>query len=99
MRIKPLFDRVLIEEVGVKEKTSGGIFIPESAQEKPQLAIVVAVGNGNLIDGKEIKSQIKVGDKIIYSKFSGVECRFENKDYIIIRQADILAVIKEVKDE
>lgn len=99
MKIKPLFDRVIIENFDVKEKTSSGLFIPSSAQEKPQLARVVAVGDGGVIEGKETKMLVKPGDKVVYSKFAGIEYKFENRSYLIIRQADILAIIKEEDDE
>lgn len=94
MKIKPLFDRVVIEEFEAKQ-ISNGIFIPSSAQEKPQMAKIVYVGDGGIIDGKEIKIYVKPGDKILYSKFAGMEYKFDNKTYTIIRQGDILAVIEE----
>lgn len=94
MKIKPLFDRILIEEFEAKQ-VSNGIFIPSSAQEKPQIARVVSVGEGGLIDGKEIKIYVKPGDKILYSKFAGMEYKFGDKVYTLIRQGDILAVVEE----
>lgn len=94
MKIRPLFDRIVIEEYEAKQ-VSNGIFIPSSAQEKPQIAKVVSVGEGGWVDGKEIKIYVKSGDKILYSKFAGMEYKFDNQVYTIIRQGDILAVIEE----
>jgi chaperonin GroES len=94
MKIKPLFDRILIEEFEAKQ-VSNGIFIPSSAQEKPQIAKVVSVGEGGFVDGKEVKIYVKPGDKILYSKFAGMEYKFGEKVYTIIRQGDILGVIEE----
>ena len=94
MKIKPLFDRVVIEEFEAKQ-VSNGIFIPSSAKEKPQMAVVISVGEGGFIDGKETKIYVKPGDKILYSKFAGMEYKFGDKIYTIIRQADILAIIED----
>lgn len=94
MNIKPLFDRILIEELEAKQ-ISNGIFIPTSAQEKPQIANVVSVGQGGLVDGKEVKIYVKPGDKILYSKFSGIDCKIQDKNYKIIRQGDILGIIED----
>lgn len=94
MNIKPLFDRIVIEEFEAKQ-ISNGIFIPSSAQEKPLMARVVSIGDGGFIDGKETKIYVKPGDKILYSKFAGMEYKFNDKVYTIIRQGDILAIIEE----
>jgi chaperonin GroES len=95
MKIKPLFDRVVIEEFEANEKTSGGIILPSSVQEKPQMAVVVAVGEGGLIEGKEVRMYVRPGDKILYSKYAGMEYKFNNRTYTIIRQGDILAIVEE----
>jgi chaperonin GroES len=93
MTIKPLFDKVVIRAVESTEKTPSGIVLPGSAQEKPQIAEVIAVGPGGIVDGKEIVMQVKLGDKILYGKYSGSEFKLDGKEVIIIRQSDILAVI------
>jgi chaperonin GroES len=89
MSIKPLADRVLVEPSAAEEKTSGGIIIPDTAKEKPQKGIVVAVGNGK----KDEPITVKVGDKVLYGKYSGTEINVEGKDYLIMRESDIYAVI------
>ncbi len=95
MNIKPLFDKVVIKQVEVEEKTThSGIFLKPNDQEKPCIATVVAVGDGGVVDGKEIEMKVKVGDKVIYSKYSGTEFKYEDQEYIIIRQSDILAIIQ-----
>lgn len=93
MDIRPLFDRVVLELQ--KEQTSniGGIFLPDMSKEKSQIATVVAVGEGGNIDGKEVKMQVKVGDKVLFSKFAGTEFKYKDQDLLIIKQTDILAVI------
>ena len=93
MTIRPLFDKVVIEPVNADEKTKSGIVLPSAAQEKPQMAVIVAMGPGGIIEGKEITMQVKVGEKILYSKYAGSEFKLDGKDVIIIRQSDILAVI------
>ena len=95
MKIKPLFDKVVIEPVEAEEKTKSGIILPSAAQEKQQMATVIAVGPGGIVDGKEVVMQVKVGDKVLYSKYSGSEFKFDGKDVVILRQSDILAVIEE----
>ena len=94
MNIKPLFDKVVVESVNVEEKTKSGFFLPSSAQEKPQTCVVVAVGPGGIIDGKEIQMQVKVGDQVIFSKYAGTEVKVDEDEYIIVKQNDILAVVK-----
>ncbi|MCQ2602782.1 MAG: co-chaperone GroES [Clostridia bacterium] len=93
MAIKPLFDKVVIKALESEEKTASGIVLPGTAQEKPQLAEVIAVGPGGIIDGKEVTMQVKVGDKILYSKYAGSEFKIDGKEVIIVRQADILAIV------
>ncbi len=95
MTIKPLFDKVVVKSIEAEEKTASGILLPGTAQEKPQMAEVVAVGPGGLIDGKEVTMQVKVGDKVLYSKYAGSEFKFDGKEVIILRQSDILAIVNE----
>lgn len=89
MKIKPLSDRVLIEPNPAEEKTAGGLFIPDTAKEKPLAGKVVAAGPGT----SEVTMEVKVGDEVLYGKYAGTEVNVEGKDYIIMRQADILAII------
>lgn len=94
MTIKPLADRVVIKAVEVEETTKSGIILAASAQEKPQIAEVVAVGPGGMVDGKETEMYVKVGDKVITSKYSGTEVKLDKEEYTIVRQGDILAVVE-----
>lgn len=94
MKIKPLFDRIVIEAVETEEKTKSGIVLPGAAQEKPQMARVLAVGPGGVIDGKDVTMQVKVGDKILYSKYAGSEFKLDNKEVTILRQSDVLAIVE-----
>lgn len=94
MNIEPLFDRIVIKQVEAEVTTASGILLPGNSAEKPQIADVVAVGPGGVIDGKEIKMVIAVGDKILYPKYAGSEFKFDGIDYIILRQSDVLAKIK-----
>ena len=93
MKITPLFDRVVIEPISADEKTKSGIVLPSSAQEKQHMAVVVAVGPGGIIDGKEVTMQVKVGDTVLYSTYAGSEFKIDGKEYTILRQSDILAVV------
>lgn len=93
MTIKPLGDRVVIKMVEAEETTKSGIVLPGSAKEKPQIAEVIAVGPGGLVDGKEVKMEVKVGDKVIISKYSGTEVKVDDNEYTILRQSDILAIV------
>ena len=93
MTIKPLIDRVVIKMVEAEETTKSGIILA-AAQEKPQIAEVVAVGPGGVVDGKEVKMYLNVGDKVIMSKYSGTEVKLDGVDYTILRQSDILAVVE-----
>ena len=95
MKIKPLADRDLVKSVEAEETTKSGIILAGSAKEKPQVAEVVAVGPGGLVDGKEVKMTVKVGDKVITSKYSGTEVKCDGTEYNIVRQIDILAVVED----
>jgi len=94
MTLKPLADRVVVKMVESEETTKSGIVLPGSAKEKPQIAEVVAVGPGTVVDGKEIKMEVKVGDKVITSKYSGTEVKFDGQEYTILKQSDILAIVE-----
>ena len=94
MNIKPLFDKVVVESVQTEEKTKSGFILPSSAQEKAQTARVVAVGPGGMVDGKDVKMVVKVGDTILFSKYSGSEFKVDGKEFTIIRQSDILANVE-----
>jgi len=94
MKLRPLGDRVVIKALESEETTKGGIVLPSSAKEKPQMAEVIAVGPGGMVDGKEVKMEVKVGDKVIYSKYAGTEVKLDDEEYIIVRQSDILAVVE-----
>lgn len=99
MNIKPLFDRVVLKIEKEQTTNVGGIFLPDMSKEKSQIATVVAVGKGGNIDGKDIKMEVEVGDRVLFSKFAGTEFKYENQDLLIIKQTDILAVIqKEAKN-
>jgi chaperonin GroES len=93
MKLKPLFDKVVIAPTDAAETTKSGIVLPSAAQEKPIVAVVVAVGPGGTVDGKEIVMQVKVGDKVLYSKYAGTEFKIDGKEQTIIRQSDILAIV------
>ena len=92
--IRPLSDRVVLKLIEAEETTKSGILLAAASKEKPQIAKVVAVGPGGFADGKEIKMQVAEGDKVIFSKYSGTEVKYEDADYIIVRQDDILAVVE-----
>lgn len=94
MRLVPLGDRVVLKELKAEETTKSGIVLPGQAQEKPQQAEVVAVGPGTVEDGKEVKMEVSVGDQVIYSKYSGTEVKLDGEEYIIVKQSDILAIVK-----
>ncbi len=94
MTIKPLGDRVVIKNLEAEETSKGGILLTNSAKEKPQMAEVLAVGPGGMVDGKEVVMNVCVGQKVIYSKYAGTECKLDGQDYIIVRQGDILAVVE-----
>ncbi|WP_432407304.1 co-chaperone GroES [Wukongibacter sp. M2B1] len=94
MNIKPLGDRVVIKKVEAEEKTKSGIVLPSQAKEQPQMAEIVAVGPGGMVDGKEVKMEVKVGDKVIFSKYAGTEIKYDGEEYTILRQNDLLAVVE-----
>ncbi len=94
MTIRPLADRVVIKSVEAEETTKSGIVLPGSAQEKPQMAEVCEVGPGGVVDGKEIKMEVKKGDRVIYSKYAGTDVKIDGEEYVIVRQSDILAVVQ-----
>ncbi len=94
MTLKPLGDRVVLKFCKAEETTKGGIILAASAQEKPETAEIVAVGPGGIVDGKEIKMQVSVGDKVILSKYSGTEVKVDGETHIIVRQSDILAIVE-----
>ena len=94
MKLKPLCDRVVIKQLEAEETTKSGIVLPSQSQEKPQQAEVVSVGPGGMVDGKEIKMEVKPGDKVIYSKYAGTEVKLGEDEYIIVKQNDILAIVE-----
>ena len=94
MTIRPLADRVVIKMVEAEETTKGGIILAAASQEKPQTAEILAVGPGGIVDGKEIKMEVKVGDKVILSKYSGTEVKIDGENLIIVRQNEILAIVE-----
>ncbi len=94
MNLLPLGDRVVLKQVIAEETTKSGIVIPGQAKEKPQQAEVVAVGQGGMVDGKEVEMIVNVGDTVIYSKYAGTEVELDDVEYIIVKQSDILAVVK-----
>ena len=94
MTLKPLLDKVVLKQVEVQETTKAGILLPGSAQEKPQMSEVVAVGPGGLVDGNEIKMTLKVGDKVITGKYSGTEVKIDGVEYTIVSQSDVLAIVE-----
>jgi chaperonin GroES len=94
MKIKPLADRVVIKPAAAEEKTKGGIILPDTAKEKPVVGEIVAVGPGKISDdGKKIAMELKVGDKVLYGKYSGTEVTVEGEEYLIMREADIFAIV------
>ena len=94
MTIKPLADRVVIQMVEVEETTKSGIILTGSAKEKPQVAEVIAVGPGGLVDGKEVTMYLKAGDRVLISKYAGTEVKVDGQEYTILRQSDILAIVE-----
>ena len=94
MTVKPLGDRVVIKNVEAEETTKSGLILTSAAKEKPQMAEVIAVGPGGVVDGNEIEMYVKVGDKVITSKYSGTEVKIDGEEYSIVRQSDILATIE-----
>ena len=95
MKLRPLADRVVLKQLEAEEKTKSGLFIATGAQEKPEMYEVIEVGPGGMVDGKEVKMEVKAGDKVIYSKYTGTEVKVDdNEKYIIVKQSDILAIIE-----
>jgi chaperonin GroES len=94
MKIKPLGEMVVLKMVEAEETTKSGIILAGTAKEKPQMAEVIAVGPGGIVDGKEIKMEVKVGDKVIARKYAGTEIKLEGQEYIVLRQADILGIVE-----
>lgn len=94
MKLRPLFDKVVVKQLEEKEQNVGGIFLPSAAQEKQEIAVVVAVGEGGIIDGKEVKMAVSVGDKVLYSKYAGSQFKLDGEEVTIIKQSDILAVVE-----
>lgn len=94
MKLVPLNDRVVLKQLVAEETTKSGIVLPGQAKEKPQQAEVVAVGPGGVVDGNEVKMEVKAGDKVIYSKYAGTEVKVDDTEYIIVRHSDILAIVE-----
>ena len=94
MTVKPLGDRVVIKNVEAEETTKSGLILTSGAKEKPQMAEVLAVGPGGMVDGKEVVMNVKPGDKVIYSKYAGTEVKIDGQEIIIVRQSDILATVE-----
>jgi len=95
MKLVPLADRVVLKQKEAESKTETGIILTDNEKEKPQEATVIAVGPGGVVDGKEVKMEVKVGDTVVYSKYAGTTVKLDNEEYVIVRQNDILAVVEE----
>lgn len=95
MKLVPLGDKVVLKQLVAEETTKSGIVLPGQAKEKPQQAEVVAVGPGGMVEGKEVTMQVKVGDKVIYSKYAGTEVKLGEEEYIIVKQNDIVAIVED----
>ncbi len=94
MTLRPLGDKVVLKQLEAEETTKSGIILAGQAKEKPQQAEIIAVGPGGVIDGKEVVMQVKVGEKVIYSKYAGTEVKLDGQEYIIVKQNDIVAVVE-----
>ncbi|MBQ2288972.1 MAG: co-chaperone GroES [Lachnospiraceae bacterium] len=94
MKLRPLGDRVVLKQLVAEETTKSGIVLTGQAKEKPQEAEIIAVGPGGIVDGKEVKMEVSVGQKVIYSKYSGTEVKLDGEEFMIVRQSDILAVVE-----
>ena len=94
MTLKPLADRVVLKQTKAEEKTKGGIILTSASQEKPEVYEVLVVGPGGLVDGKEVKMEVKAGDKVLMGKYSGTTVKLDGEEYVIVRQNDILAIVK-----
>ena len=95
MKLVPLGDKIVVKQLEAMETTKGGIILTTQSQEKPQEAEVIAVGPGGVVDGKEIKMEVKVGQKVMYSKYAGTEVKLDGEEYIILKQNDILAIVED----
>lgn len=95
MKLVPLGDKVVLKQLVAEETTKSGIVLPGQAKEKPQQAEVIAVGPGGVVDGKEVTMQVKVGDKVIYSKYAGTEVKLEEEEFIVVKQNDIVAIVED----
>ena len=95
MKLVPLGDKVVLKQLAAEETTKSGIVLPGQAQEKPQQAEVIAVGPGGIVDGKEVAMQVKVGDKVIYSKYAGTDVKLDGEDFIVVKQNDIVAIVED----
>ncbi|MBR6222502.1 MAG: co-chaperone GroES [Lachnospiraceae bacterium] len=94
MTLKPLGDKVVVKQSEAEETTASGIVLPSSSQEKPQYAEVIAVGPGKVEDGKTIPMEVKVGDKVIYTRYAGTDVKLDKEEYVIVKQSDILAIVE-----
>ncbi len=94
MKLVPLGDRIVLKQLQAEEMTKTGIVLPGQAQEKPQQAEVIAVGPGGMCDGKEVKMEVKIGDKVIYSKYAGTDIKLEEEEFVIVKQSDVLAIVQ-----
>ena len=94
MKLKPLADRVVVKQIKAEEKTKGGIILTTAAQEKPEVYEVLVVGPGGIVDGNEVKMEVKAGDKVIMGKYTGTNVKLDGEEYTIVRQSDILAVVE-----
>ena len=94
MKLVPLGDRVVLKQIEAEETTKSGIVLPGSAQEKPQMAEVIAVGPGGIVDGNQVKMEVTVGDKVIYSQYAGTKCKLDGQEFIVVRESDILAIVE-----
>lgn len=94
MKLVPLGDKVVLKQLIAEETTKSGIVLPGQAKEKPQQAEVIAVGPGGMVDGKEVTMQVKIGDKVIYSKYAGTEVKLDEEEFIIVKQSDIVAIVE-----
>ena len=94
MKLKPLADRVIVKQIKAEEKTKAGIILTSAAQEKPEVYEVLVVGPGGVVDGKEVKMEVKAGDKVIMGKYTGTTVKLDGEEYTIVRQSDILAIVE-----
>lgn len=95
MKLKPLGDKVVLRQIEADEVTKSGIILPNSAKENPQEAVVIAIGSGGVLDGKQMPMEVGVGDKVIYAKYSGTEIKVDDEHYIVVKQADIIAIVED----